>query len=215
MTDPKTAGNQFCRATIIKTAADMEREMTAVDPVVLSSFKDLAIKVGLDPDRLTLDDYRELMLNDAVGSCAAAGVECAKSGKVGEDDHLLQVVSYATVLAHLLARTPKLSGVEMIRKHRTEQIHKHGYTTDADAAHTGGELVAGALCYLISALNVAADQTDEFAEDVSSRWPESLAGGYKRRDSLLENLVRAGAMIAAEIDRMVAAAVVESEAAES
>ena len=93
------------------------------------------------------------------------------------------------------------SGIELIAKERDEQIKKHGYTTLKDAAHNANEqlsLAAGWLCYNEQG---CADMEEVSEEQCPQGWNEMLwakmcAKPYKER------LIIAGALIAAEIDRL-------------
>lgn len=106
---------------------------------------------------------------------------------------------------------PELPGLEEIRRERVRQICHLGRTQDHDAAYTQGELVAGAATYLEAARlqKMFGDDPDaeqqaaiqaELEAVVEKNWPweesrPNLSAGP------LTNLVKAGAMIAAELDR--------------
>ena len=82
--------------------------------------------------------------------------------------------------------------LELIAMERSEQIYAHGYTPETDAGYKNKELLFGALAYL----NAAIYNNNIGAED----WPfkkDTFKPGDKQT-----NLVKAAAMIAAEIDRL-------------
>lgn len=84
------------------------------------------------------------------------------------------------------------NGAELIAHERQEQIYKHGRTVDRDVAENNcGQLVSAA-AYLILGAN------DEYAP---TNWDVSV---YQRimRKEYKDRLVIAGALIAAEIDRL-------------
>lgn len=84
-----------------------------------------------------------------------------------------------------------LSGIELIQAERKRQIEREGYSTEHDQHHTYRDLVLAACAYLIN---------DTLTEDGKHLWPwepsEFKPHGSQR------DLVRAGALIAAAIDRL-------------
>ena len=85
-----------------------------------------------------------------------------------------------------------MTGIELIAKERKEQIEKHGWTKDHDAEHTDKSLVHAAIFVLTKG---------------TKNYPKSW--GLEFRDKLLkkegiEALKVAGALLAAEIDRLIA-----------
>lgn len=90
-----------------------------------------------------------------------------------------------------------LKGVELIAIERQEQVDKHGFGPDHDAYadHDRGELVAAAV-YLLSKVPRG---------EKLGLYPKHWAGRHKFKfdeKTRLEKLVVAGALIAAEIDRI-------------
>lgn len=84
-----------------------------------------------------------------------------------------------------------MTGLQMItEKFRTNVDHK-GYDAAHDDAHTKGELVDAVLCYLAYSQRLMPPEL----------WPFE-ADAWKQSDDPIRNLVRAGALIAAEIDRL-------------
>ena len=81
--------------------------------------------------------------------------------------------------------------LELIAMERHEQIYAHGYTPETDAGYKNKELLFGALAYL----NAAIYNNNIGGED----WPFRKET-FKPGDAQT-NLVKAAAMIAAEIDR--------------
>lgn len=79
------------------------------------------------------------------------------------------------------------SGAELIAEERLRQASQEGWDEAHDDKHTKNELVTAAICYLVPTW------TRHF-------WPWDLSF-WKPKDRL-KNLVRAGALIAAEIDRL-------------
>lgn len=100
-----------------------------------------------------------------------------------------------------------MSGVELIAAERQRQRER--FTGDHDHNHVNGELVEAALCYGAVA---CAEARGSCAEE----WPVGMFDGHadsilswpwddddwKPSDDPIRNLVKAGALIAAEIDRL-------------
>lgn len=89
------------------------------------------------------------------------------------------------------------SGAALITAERTRQIHDEGWTPEHDHGHDRGQLIDAALSYLRAAINPGhpAMQTPP------QEWPWEPAW-WKPADHPIRNLVKAGALIAAEIDRL-------------
>lgn len=94
------------------------------------------------------------------------------------------------------------TGIELIAEERQRQIEKEGWTPEHDDTHNIGELAWAAACYCEQSVVFA--KHSGFIRYQSppppSRWPwdeEFWKPKNRERD-----LVRAGALIAAEIDRL-------------
>ncbi len=84
-----------------------------------------------------------------------------------------------------------MNGVELIAAEREQQIDSIGWDAEHDDDHSDGALWYAARCYLGLRLSNTR---------VPREWPWDT-GDFKPK-SRVENLVRAGALIAAEIDRL-------------
>lgn len=89
--------------------------------------------------------------------------------------------------------TGGLGGVASIAAERRRQIVAEGWTSEHDDAHQDFQLAEAAACYALGT-----DQDHKGAVPVNWPWEASW---WKPRDRR-ENLVRSGALIAAEIDRI-------------
>ena len=89
-----------------------------------------------------------------------------------------------------------MSGADLIAAERRRQIDAEGWTPEHDDEHTAHELVYAAVAYAKAAAN------DPFH---AYQWPWAGAS-FKRCHDPIRNLVKAGALIAAEIDRLKRAA---------
>jgi hypothetical protein len=84
-------------------------------------------------------------------------------------------------------------GAVLIALERARQRYEEGYTAAHDDAHSVGDLLAAAHCYL--------DPSEHWHDGMSGRWPWDRDSWKPSKDPI-RNLVKAGALIAAEIDRL-------------
>lgn len=90
-------------------------------------------------------------------------------------------------------------GVDMIAAERLRQIKKHGFDASHDDEHEHGELAEAAAAYINP---VWPEGRDSFAKDgAPENWPFE-AKWYRPGMIDMERLAKAGALIAAEIDRL-------------
>ena len=82
------------------------------------------------------------------------------------------------------------TGIELITDERKRQIEKEGFTSEHDDTHINGELSQAAICYA---------QSHRVAVPYGWPWANEW---WKPSDKKVDNLVKAGALIAAEIDRL-------------
>ena len=81
-----------------------------------------------------------------------------------------------------------MTGVELIAAERQRQMDVEGWTPEHDAEHDAGEILDAAICYAVPRFAV-------------KYWPWGRQW-WKPSDDPIRNLVKAGALIAAEIDRL-------------
>lgn len=93
------------------------------------------------------------------------------------------------------------NGIELIAAERQRQKSKEGYTPKHDDEHDGGELARFAAYYTLFDLQSnAMSHWQRFVNfAVPYLVPHDWCGNPKNR---IQNLTRAGALIAAEIDRL-------------
>jgi len=96
-----------------------------------------------------------------------------------------------------------MNGIELIATERDRQVESEGWTSDHDAKHTPGDLAkAGSSYASVGASQLCLDlrfaPTDSPSRDW--RWPFDWRW-WKPSEDPIRNLVKAGALIAAEIDR--------------
>lgn len=92
-----------------------------------------------------------------------------------------------------------MSGIDAIAAERRRQIEAEGWSAEHDDCHKNGEMAGAAACYAL--LRSQVDPATVMGEDLIRQiWPW-YPEWWKPRDRRTD-LVRAGALIAAEIDRL-------------
>ena len=92
-----------------------------------------------------------------------------------------------------------MTGAELIQQERKRQVEVEGWTPEHDDKHDDQELVLAAIAYASHNLNVDTLLRTRIAGTAS--WPWDCKW-WKPRPDPVRNLVKAGALIAAEIDRL-------------
>lgn len=87
----------------------------------------------------------------------------------------------------------------LVERHR--QVHEEGWTPEHDDEHDKAELARAAACYLASWLIDDDGAVSFLAEHPPHDWPWDHSW-WKPSDDPARNLVKAGALVAAEIDRL-------------
>lgn len=94
-----------------------------------------------------------------------------------------------------------MEGLELIAAERKRQVEKEGWTAEHDDKHVGEELALAAAAYAIP----EKDRDYEIGDHLNDRpypWPTEWWTWWKPcPDNRIRELVKAGALIAAEIDR--------------
>jgi len=99
---------------------------------------------------------------------------------------------------------PSRTGSERIRFERWRQLVFKGFSFDHDDRHVDGELAMAALAYVNAGLVSQCRPNTRVVLALPNNalgWPWGRSE-WKPSDDPIENLVRAGALIAAEIDRL-------------
>ena len=84
-----------------------------------------------------------------------------------------------------------MTGLELISQERQRQVSVEGFTQEHDDKATDGQLALAARCYAAASC---------YSSPMPLSWPW-LPRWWKPEDKI-RNLVKAGALIAAEIDRL-------------
>lgn len=101
-----------------------------------------------------------------------------------------------------------LSGVDVIAKERERQKNVEGWTSEHDDEHVNGELAQAAACYAHNYFDYRLDFTKPVVVDPDNLWPSEWDKSWYKpaKDCSIESRIRelskAGALIAAEIDRL-------------
>jgi len=100
-----------------------------------------------------------------------------------------------------------MTGAEQIEQERVRQIEREGFCASHDKSrdHTKGQLSIAAACYAVAGVEgpkgrpfVAADKYHPCAD----AWPWGTKSDKREKHNRMRRLVIAGALIAAEIDRL-------------
>jgi hypothetical protein len=92
---------------------------------------------------------------------------------------------------------PQPNGSEMIAQERDRQVRVEGWTTEHDDQHANDSLAIAGACYALRAYH--AGNPSEVC-GIPKEWPWEPQ--YWKPASRIRMLVKAGALIAAEIDRL-------------
>ncbi len=90
------------------------------------------------------------------------------------------------------------TGIQLIAAERRRQVSKEHWTPEHDDAHAADELAKAAACYAMPDRNRVNPRVVTFAR----LWPWSLPWWKPTPDKRVRELAKAGALIAAEIDRI-------------
>lgn len=116
----------------------------------------------------------------------------------------VQRANLLEMLMSLAAEYPAPSGDDgtaLIAAERGRQIKEEGWSSSHDDEHRYGELIMAAMSYCMAALmRVVGNSGIDFSYPPNTFWPWDKEW-WKPKDSI-RDLVRAGALIAAEIDRL-------------
>ena len=107
-----------------------------------------------------------------------------------------------------------MSGIDLIREERERQVQQEGWTEEHDKQHEGGELALAACCYASPVQLFILRGRHSYIDPWPDWWDDCWDKRYRNLDDELipntelptnlrvRNLVKAAALIAAEIDRL-------------
>ena len=96
------------------------------------------------------------------------------------------------------------TGATMIAAERFRQVTAEGYNAEHDDGHKNAELTSAAAAYCMAACNQIVYPDESLPSSEPPMWPFAQAYWKPHRDPV-RNLVKAGALLAAEIDRVLRA----------
>lgn len=94
------------------------------------------------------------------------------------------------------------SGIELIAAERQRQIEKEGWSAEHDATHVKGELAKAAGCYCLAECLREDHSSARAGMPIVRYWPFSPDWWKPSANNRIKELQKAGALIAAEIDRL-------------
>ena len=94
----------------------------------------------------------------------------------------------------------KKTGIELIAEERQRQIEKEGWTPEHDAQHDTGDLALAAAAY--ASAELYRRTTSEGYDNTPHIWPFERKWWKPTPNDRIRELQKAGALIAAEIDRL-------------
>jgi hypothetical protein len=100
------------------------------------------------------------------------------------------------------------NGIDLIAEERQRQIEEEGWTPEHDDQHTNNELAFAAACYAASPLaiykhlGISSEETGANGHSFVELWPWSFEWDKRDKHGRIKQLKIAGALIAAEIDRL-------------
>ena len=96
------------------------------------------------------------------------------------------------------------TGIQFIENERKRQIEIEGWTAEHDKQHDDGQLARAAACYAFAPF-LKDDIRDGYKLPLGM-WPEYWLAKYWKPvpEDRIKELAKAGALIAAEIDRLIA-----------
>ena len=93
------------------------------------------------------------------------------------------------------------TGIGLIENERMRQVLQEGYDAEHDSAHIHGELAHAGAAYAFYSGCQTKFNDASYENDAPVIWPWSNSD-WRPSDNPVRNLVKAGALIAAEIDRL-------------
>ena len=94
------------------------------------------------------------------------------------------------------------TGIELIAEERQRQIEVEGWTKEHDVEHTNNALAFAAVCYTIPSEYRQYSYCPLRKERVPNFWPWDKEWWKPCPEDRIRELIKAGALIAAEIDRL-------------
>lgn len=167
-----------------------ERTGSAADLHASGELRELIARkdAELESLRATIADYENrITWNTSCGACARLLDSCRSADERAEKAEALMAERDAEIAG---LRDPRNDGAALIAAERRRQIAEEGYTAGHDAGHEDRALTRAAIWYAADTIGLD-----------PGCWPPQWRC---KRSTIRRQLVKAGALIAAEIDRMAA-----------
>lgn len=97
------------------------------------------------------------------------------------------------------------TGIELIAEERKRQIEVEAWTTKHDSGHKNGEMADAAVCYALGDTKIVFEPRMDYPNSiklVNNYWPWGIGWWKPSPHDRVRELTKAGALIAAEIDRL-------------
>lgn len=95
-----------------------------------------------------------------------------------------------------------MTGIESIAAERKRQVEAEGWSPEHDDENDAGEMAAAGAAYALNAACILYPYDGVGLEGLPDSWPAQWDPAFWKPRTPREDLVRAGALIAAEIDRL-------------
>jgi hypothetical protein len=99
-----------------------------------------------------------------------------------------------------------MTGIEIITQERERQVNEEGFDSNRDDQYTDGQLAEAAACYAACSNVYVKGMGYDLTVGRTYRWPWDVSwwkpGARPTVDERIKELAKAGALIAAEIDRL-------------
>jgi len=155
-------------------------------------------------------DYSKMEAPELFEACgddakkwAQAFIQCTKNAVIDEG---LMIGWFANAIEHSCDVREKKAcstGVELIAAERKRQIEKGWTAEHDDKAHNTGSLAKAAICYALEPDERKSKDDRPYSSWFLDFWPWEYDGWKPTPDNRIRELEKAGALIAAEIDRLI------------
>ena len=104
--------------------------------------------------------------------------------------------------ATTVPNSSEVAAIDLIARERQRQISAEGWTPDHDAEHDHGELAIAAACYAVEGTDAEVRYPYFDAGDDDRGWPWDADWDKRKKHDRARQLVIAGALIVAELERI-------------
>lgn len=95
-----------------------------------------------------------------------------------------------------------MTGAELIAKERQRQIEEEGWTAEHDNEHNEWDLAWAGACYVLDLVGWSIETSEASYNAFDDYWPWGFKDWKPTPNDPIRQLVKAGALIAAEIDKL-------------